>query len=198
MDLRFRDSVWTERTRRPKSGMIFACILCAFAVLLLAACGGDDASSSPDTAAAEGTTSTTVQADEMSPDELGDAIGATWSEAMQELVALLEGQPEAAAVTSQVQELKESYITELVALGEMREALSDSDKAKVDSRALVALGASADEPWYTSYMDIYNGYPEDDLDFKNLLASFNILTQYAAFDLLKEQAPEEAARLGIE
>jgi len=47
-------------------------------------------------------------------------------------------------------------------------------------------------------VDIYNSYPEDDLAFKNLLASFNILTQYADFDLLKQQAPEEAARLGIE
>jgi hypothetical protein len=198
MDLRFRHSAWTEKTKWSKSGVILTCILCVFAVLSATACGGDDASSSPETGAADSTTSTTVQADEMTPDELGDAIGATWSEAMQELVSLLEGQPEAATVTSQVQELKDSYITELVALGHLREALSDSDKAKVDSRTVIALGAAANEPWYTSYMDIYNGYPEDDLEFKNLLASFNILTQYASFDLLKAQAPEEAARLGIE
>ena len=32
----------------------------------------------------------------------------------------------------------------------------------------------------------------------NLVGSLNIITQYADFDLLKKQAPEEAKRLGIE
>jgi hypothetical protein len=31
----------------------------------------------------------------------------------------------------------------------------------------------------------------------NLIASFNIIGQYANFDLLWEQTPEEAERLGI-
>jgi hypothetical protein len=198
MALRFRGSPRTKATRSSKSGFTSACILCAFIVLFLTACGGDESSSSPGTATEGDATSTTAQAIEMSPEELGDAIGATWSAAMQKLVALLEGQPEPATVQGEVEQLKEASIAELVAFGRTREALSDSDKAKVDSHTVAALEATADEPWYVSYMDIYNAYPEDDLAFKNLLASFNILTQYADFDLLKQQAPEEAARLGIE
>ena len=114
------------------------------------------------------------------------------------LVALLESKPEASAIKSQVEQLKESYVGKLVALGRLREALPDSDKARVSSGITTALDAFADEPWYTSYMEIYDSYSDGDLDFANLLASFNILTQYADFDLLKQQAPEEAARLGIE
>ncbi len=134
----------------------------------------------------------------MTPDELGDAAVATWSEAMQELVALLESKPEAATIQSQVEQLKETYVVKLVALGRLREALSDSDKAKVSSGITAGLEATADEPWFMSYMEIYDGYSDGDLGFANLLASFNILTQYADFELLKQQAPEEAARLGIE
>nr|AOS48145.1 hypothetical protein [uncultured bacterium] len=197
MNLRFRDSPRTGATPL-KSGIVLAGILCTCLVLVFLGCGGDDSHSSPGTAAASATTSTTAQASEMSPDELGDAIAATWSEAIQELVALLEGQPEPSAVRSQVEDLKETYITELVALGHLREAFSDSEKAQVEARVQTELAKTADEPWFVSYTDIYNAYPEDDLEFKNLLASFNILTQYAFFDLLKQQEPEEAARLGID
>jgi hypothetical protein len=197
MRLRLRASLRT-RVTRGKWGIIFVAILCAFLVLVLLGCGSDDSASSPGTAAASATTPTTAQVSQMSPDELGDAIAATWSEAMQELVALLEGQPEPSAVKSQVEDLKETYIAKLVALGYLREALSDSEKAQVDTRIQTELAATSDEPWFISYVDIYNAYPEDDLEFKNLLASFNVLTQYAVFDLLRQQEPEEATRLGIE
>jgi len=182
---------------RSKSGPVFAGILCMLIIVFLAGCGGDS-SSSPGTAAGNDTTSTSVPATEMNPGEVGDAIAAKWSEAIQELVALLADQPEPAAVKSEVKELKESYVTQLVALGQMREALSDGAKAQVDAGIQAGLAGAADAPWFVSYVDIYNAYPEDDLEFKNLLASFNILAQYADFDLLKQQEPDEAARLGIE
>ena len=198
MEVRFLNASRTNSTRLLKSGMLIACVFCAFTLLLLTACGGDDSNSSTATTSGGDSGSTTVQASEMTPDELGDAAVATWSEAMQELVALLESKPEAATIQSQVEQLKETYVVKLVALGRLREALSDSDKAKVSSGITAGLEATADEPWFMSYMEIYDGYADGDLGFANLLASFNILTQYADFDLLKQQAPEEAARLGIE
>jgi len=198
MEVRFPDPPTTHSNRWMKSGTLVACVLCAFALLLATACGSDDSGSNTATTAGAGSTTTGVEAEDMTPDEVGDAVGATWAAAIQELVALLESKPEASAVKSQVEQLKESYIGELVALGRLREAFSDSDKARVSSGITTALDAFADEPWFTSYMEIYDGYSDGDLDFANLLASFNILTQYADFDLLKQQAPEEATRLGIE
>ena len=40
-------------------------------------------------------------------------------------------------------------------------------------------------------------YFSKDQEFHKLLTSFNIIGQYASFDLLKKQEPKEAARLGI-
>jgi hypothetical protein len=198
MEVRSLDPPKTRPHRWMKSGMLVACVLCAFALLFASACGGDDSGSSTATTTGAESTTATAQAAEMTPDEIGAAVGATWADAMQELVALLESKPESSAIKSQVEQLKERYVVKLVALGRLREALSDSDKARVSAGITKALEASADEPWFTSYMDIYDGYSDGDLDFANLLASFNILTQYADFDLLKQQAPEEATRLGIE
>jgi hypothetical protein len=198
MEVRSLDPPRTHSHRWMKSGMLVACVLCAFASLFASACGGDDSGSSTATTTGAESTTATAQAAEMTPDEIGAAVGATWADAMQELVALLESKPESSAIKSQVEQLKERYVVKLVALGRLREALSDSDKVRVSAGITKALDASADEPWFTSYMDIYDGYSDGDLDFANLLASFNILTQYADFDLLKQQAPEEAARLGIE
>ena len=54
-------------------------------------------------------------------------------------------------------------------------------------------------------MDTYNTFREGhkhyaglDMNLSNLIASFNIITQYAIFDLLKKQNSAEAKRLGIE
>ena len=198
MDGRSLDPQRTRSNGWLKSGMLATCALCACALLLLTACGGDDSGSNTATTAGGQSATTAAQPEEMTPDEIADAVGATWADAIQELVALLESKPEASAIKSQVEQLKESYIGKLVALGRLREALSDSDRARVSSGITTALDGFADEPWFASYMDIYDGYSDGDLDFANLLASFNILTQYADFDLLKQQAPEEAARLGIE
>ncbi len=90
--------------------------------LLLIACG----SASP------GGTASDVPADG-DPEKLANEIVNTWSQSMQSLVALLEGRPEASAVRDRVEQMKEDAIQELVALGLQREALSDTDKATVDS-----------------------------------------------------------------
>ena len=174
------------------------CLLCALGLMLLAACGGSGPGTGTTTTSAGESASTTASAVDMSAGELGDAIGATWSEAMQKLVALLESKPEAVAIQGQVEQLKEEYIGKLVQLGRQREALGVSDKAKAGVRTVAALDAAGDEAWYVGYKSLYEHYSEGELGFANLLASFNILTQYAEFELLKQQAPEEATRLGIE
>jgi hypothetical protein len=108
-----------------------------------------------------------------------------------------DSRPEVAQIQSQVEQFKAEYIQKFLVFGTMKEALSDNDKAELNTKVMQGLESLGSESWFTSYMDIYDSYSDGDLDFANLLASFNILTQYADFDLLRQQAPEEAVRLGI-
>jgi hypothetical protein len=123
---------------------------------------------------------------------------AIWAEGMQKLVVLIQEKPQPATVTSAVESLKQEYAQKLVGYGRKRLAFTGAEKEQVDSLLFMGMTALSNEPWYQSYMSLYEHYSTGDLDFANLLASFNVLTQYADFDLLKQQSPEEAARLGIE
>ncbi len=186
-------------------GLVLVCLLLPLG-LVMSGCGEGDETDTTVAAAADSTittgaemTLTTAAATEMSGTQLGEAIGAAWTEAMQKLNTILEGQPEASAVQSQVAELKEEYVQKLVAFGEQRETLDTATKAEVDAAILEAFNRAAGTDWYTTYMSNYEAYAylSGDVEFTNLVADFHILAQYANFDLLKSQEPEEAARLGI-
>jgi hypothetical protein len=179
-----------------------ACLLLAMG-LLAAGCGGGSSSDTSATTAATATTATsaaTTAATTMSGNDLGKAEGALWAEAMQKLNSLLDGMPAVDSVKDKVAALKEEYVQKLVALGKQRESLDASGKTQADSATTAALAAAANETWYKTYMSDFDqySYQSGDVDFVNLLASFNILTQYANFELLKKQAPAEATRLGIQ
>lgn len=182
--------------------VIFICLVLSLGTAVIG-CGGD--SSDPATTAttasgSDGTTATTIATGEMSPSELADAIVATWVEVMQELNVLLEGLPGPASVQPDVEALKEEYIHKLVELGRVKEVLDEADRASVDSDLRSRIFPLSDEAWYITYKDTYDdyAYASGNVEFCNLLASFNILTQYADFTLLKQQLPDEASRLGIE
>jgi hypothetical protein len=169
--------------------------------LFLAACGADSSEPAParsTTTAVPPDTATTTTIAELTAVDLATSISGAWAEAMQRLVALLREKPEASTVQADVADLKEEYIQRLVEFGRERLQLSPSDQAQVDSLVSQALLGMASERWYTDYTALYQHYSTGDLEFANLVAGFNILTQYAFFEVLKVQAPEEAARLGIE
>jgi hypothetical protein len=182
-------------------GMACASVMLAVG-LVLAGCGGGSADTDTTApATAEQPTVTTEQAaspESMDGSELADAIFTTWVEAMQKLDALLADRPDPASVQTQVEQLKEEYIQKLVALGRQVAALDLGEKATMQAELLSAAMDASEEDWYASYSEIYADYAGSDIEFGNLVADFNILTQYADFDLLKQQAPDEAARLGIE
>ena len=178
--------------------LLIALIL-ASACLLEAGCGSSAGGTGTTTAPTAGdATSTTVAPEEVTPAGLATAVTDTWAEAMQELVALLEDKPEAAAILPQVQALREEYIQRLAELGHQRETLSAADNDQANSLEMLAFNDMANEVWYTSHNTLWSYYADVDLELANLLGTFNYLTQYSDFQLLKEQAPEEAARLGIE
>jgi hypothetical protein len=184
-------------SRRPgrRPARLTASVVCAVALLasglIVVGCGGSSTAESSAPAAAE-------EIESMSGSELGDAAGATWTAAMQELVTMLADKPEPATVKAQVEELKEQTVQKLVALGRQRAALEPTEKAEMAARISSALAAATGQDWWERYAEIQGHYASGDVEFGNLIADFNVITQYADLDLLKQQAPDEAARLGIE
>lgn len=162
-----------------------------------AGCGDDDASPSTTEPAAATTTTVvaTTTTEARTPTDLGNEIGEIYVAAYGDVVALLADRPDAGTAAEELAALKESYIQRLVALGREREALSTGDRATVDARINIAVnGVPADVfGAYQETIDAYAGEPE----VADLIRSFNIIGQYANFDLLREQEPEEAERLGV-
>jgi hypothetical protein len=163
-----------------------------------AGCDGGPAESTAATQAPGTEAATTTTAAPMTAATVATGVIDTWAEAMQRVVGLLEGTPQPDAIRAEVESLKEEYIQRLIAYGRQRQELTAAAQEEMNSLTFLGMGALSEEPWYKMYMSLYGQYSSGDLEFSNLLASFNILTQYADFELLKRQAPEEAARLGIE
>ena len=132
----------------------------------------------------------------LTPAELGRNIGSIYSDALTELTQTLKDRPEPAAVKSKVQEVKEGYIRKLVALGKLRELMNEGDRKNVDAQIGMKLNAIPSD-LFNLYSQAHQYYSPKDRELAELMSGFNIITQYANFDLLKKQAPAEAARLGI-
>lgn len=180
-----------------------AAALLAAGIIALAACGGGATAPSttaeappttaPTTTTPPATTPTTTTPD---PAELGDQISDLYLASYDDLIALLADRPDAETAAAELATLKEQYVQALVALGHRREALDAAGRAAVDARIAAALNRLPTAT-YDAYQEAYTYYSPD-FEVANLISSFNIIGQYANFDLLRQQAPDEAARLGIE
>jgi hypothetical protein len=202
MGPRLRPTAATATRRSALPAIALLAILLVTAGLLLAACGGSDDPTATTAAGGSATTAAATPTSEaaaaLGANELGDQIGAVYVGSIEAVAVLLKDKPEAATVKAQVEDLKASTITKLVELGKAREAMSTSDRAKVDFQINAALTAAGSKDWYTTYNDVWKHYSAADAEFGNVIAAFNIIGQYANFDLLKQQLPEEATRLGIQ
>jgi len=178
----------------------FIPILCAVMLIWGAwGCGGEKQTGSPQPTAkaAEPTAALkTEQPVSFSPAELGQAIGAIYLEGLSQVTEMLKDRPEPAEVKPKLQGLKESTIQKLVELGRKREAMKEADRTAVEAASRLALN-TVPADLFKAYQDAQSYYLPKDNDLFNLIADFNIITQYAFFDLLKKQAPKEAERLGI-
>ena len=134
--------------------------------------------------------------DTASPDELGDSIAVLYLAAYDDVIAAVEDRPDPAEATARLIALKDRYIEQLVELGWQREALDPPLRATVDAKISSALmGLPSDTlTEYQAAIDHYAG----DTELDTLIRSFNIIGQYANFELLREQEPDEATRLGID
>lgn len=179
--------------------MLCLIVMLTVVTLWLTACGGGSApaTAAPASPGAAQPTSAPAAPKALTPKELGDKIGAVYVGSLQAVTKLLENKPDVATALPQVTELKEQTIQQLVELGKQREALSTAGRASVDNAISSALMTIANETWYKTYTDLSQYYFDKEQDLQKALASFNIIGQYANFDLLKTQAPAEAQRLGI-
>jgi hypothetical protein len=171
--------------------------LCLVVALTAFACGGGADNSTETQAASQPVEKKAEQKAEMSPAEIGQQIGALYMKTMGELVELLKDKPEASTAQPNVEVLKEKCVIEMVELGRKREVLDQAGRATVDSQISSKMYSFSKDPVFTSFNDIQQHYFQNQ-DFHKIVMSFNIITQYANFDLLKKQEPEEAQRLGIE
>lgn len=180
-----------------KLTMIKVLFLCLTVSLVLMACGGDNENSMGSTSQEDRSAESVEKKTEMTPDEIGQRVSALYVESMSQLVELLENKPEPSEVQAQVKTLQEKTIAKMVELGHKREALDSAGRSKVDSQIRMKMNSFYDDPVFTSFNDIQQHYFQNQ-DFHEIIMSFNIITQYANFDLLKKQKPEEAERLGIQ
>ncbi len=163
-------------------------------VLACGACGKGEVAS-PDGAPAAAPNSPPASDESQSPGDLGAKIGSSYIETLKQVVAILNDNPPAADVKAMLTDLKKWTIELMVGLGREREALPESDRALVDS-VLSQRITGVPTDLFKEYQAGQARY-QDDKELFRLIADFNIITQYANFDLLKKQAPEEAQRLGI-
>jgi hypothetical protein len=194
-----------KRSSRPRAllrapAWTAVCILIAAVALATMGCAGELPVPGKNSSTSTGRVSTTTR--ESTPLQLGTQVAATWSEAMQKLVSLLAETPPIASLQAPVTQLKEEYVQKMVALGHQIEALDAPQRQTASDRSSEILDGTADSDWFQSYVRLYDHYAagedQSSQDFAVLLSTFNTLTQYAFFDLLKAQDPDEAQRLGIQ
>ncbi|MFC2165795.1 hypothetical protein ACFLT2_12480 [Acidobacteriota bacterium] len=160
-------------------------------------CGGGKEQSSPVETAERQVAPKVEKSSELSPTELGQKIADLYAKAMTDLTDMLKEKPSVDEVQSKVKVMKEDYVAKLVEFGRKREALDASGKATVDSKLRMKMSSLYKDPVFTDFNEIQKHYFQNK-EFHKIVMSFNIITQYADFDLLKKQDPEEAERLGIQ
>jgi hypothetical protein len=131
------------------------------------------------------------------PKKLGDKIGKDFAAGMKEAGKILEGHPPIDQVKPKIVALRDATIAKMVASGKVRESLEAAGKQACDQAIMAAFGTLSREE-FNVVADASKHYRASDNDFANMIVSLNTITQYANFDLLKKQLPDEAKRLGIQ
>jgi len=166
----------------------------------LGACGGgdnDNPSDEPGSGTPEKNGDTAVTDVSGSVEELGDEVAQYYFDALDELETLLGRELPADSLRTEVQSLKDKYIATFVSYGHKREAMSEGDRGDFDARVRQAVTLSTPGALDTMNTARASLIDDGETELADEIMSFNIITQYVSFDLLKAQEPEEAQRLGI-
>jgi hypothetical protein len=131
-------------------------------------------------------------------EEIGDEIGAVYVRCLEDVTAAMEGLPPAAELEPEVVELRDACIDDLVELGRQRQGFDTSQNATVNAKVGSTMRRVPSELFQQFSERQFHYQKSGDRDLAKLIADFNVITQYADFELLKTQSPKEAERLGIE
>lgn len=200
-----------SRIRRCK-GAVMPLFGMLTALLLITACGEENGSASaaasavPAEQAAQSESPGVDVSAARTPEEIGQAVADVYVQAFDDLADALASHPDEPQALELMREIRERHIEDLIALGRKIVQLSPSEKATVEAAVRqVQSKLTYDpeiKPIYERYTALNRHYIDtgamsSNSEFRQLFSSFNILTQYAFFDLLKAQNPEEAERLGF-
>jgi hypothetical protein len=137
---------------------------------------------------------------EMTPDVWAEEVNTIYERAILNLDAIIGNKPDLNdGLRTRVLDLKYGIIKELLEYGKMRGKMNQSDQKMCSSKLSFKLERIYKNPaWDRSINKVRMEYNKSDQAFGNQIMSFNIITQYAQFELLRKQEPDEAKRLGVE
>lgn len=158
-------------------------------ILLAAGCGGE---------AADGADENSDRVEVITdPEALGNRVADIYEEMYADLNGLVSQGLSAEEVWPELTAMKEDYISQFVELGAVREGMTEGQKQTIN--------LTINSRFYNLDMDVFNSvndaiifYRDQDNSLSNEISQMNILTQYSDYELLRQQEPEEAARLGIQ
>ena len=194
-----RAVVSNRHRSRLATTVLCAALLLSAAGVALAGCAGELPVKGQTSSTAAGATTSSTEPQGV---VLAKQVGATWQEAVQKLVPILQGTPPFASIQPSVVALKEEYVQKMVVLGNQIAAMKPDVIQSAYDRTQDILSSTAESDWFKSYVSLYDMYAaqqdEASQSFAVLLSTFNTLTQYAFFEVLKAQEPGEATRLGLQ
>lgn len=167
-----------------------ALLICA--VIFMLNCGGNGKSSSNN--------KSEEKIANLSNEQLATDIVKIYEEGITGLGEILEKYPQANnAMKEEYEKLFEATIQKLLPYGMKIKEKGSADAEKIGGLIFDEILASSK---IQPVLEAYNARSSEIKAFDSALASkmaaMNTVTQYAFFDLLKEQNPEEAKRLGVE
>ncbi|MDO8617168.1 MAG: hypothetical protein Q7T33_15775 [Dehalococcoidia bacterium] len=128
---------------------------------------------------------------------MAEEVTQHYFDALDRLGAILDQDLEMNGLRDEVGSLKDEYIAVLLPYGRLREEMPDAERDTFDSTVDRAILLSTPPALSKLSATAASLNAAGETSLAEQVASFNIITQYVFFDLLKEQDPLEAQRLGI-
>jgi hypothetical protein len=169
-------------------------LIILFSFMFLTACNKQESSNQ------ENNKQSKKETKEMTPDTWAEEVNSIYDKSITKLDETIGSKPPLTEeLKKKVEEIKNSIILELLEYGKARNKMNETDQKLCSSKLSLKLDRIVKNPgWDRSINKVRMDYDKADQAFGKQIMSFNIITQYAQFELLKKQEPSEAKRLGIE
>lgn len=132
------------------------------------------------------------KAHSVSPDSFAEAISNIYADGIRMVVELSSEETPSEEMERLLKEKKEEMIKDLVKLGYIYKDFNSEYKKKADDVVRTLIMRKGESFW-----DDYISAVQKYYSINSLINDFNLITRYAFFDLLWEDLPSEAERLGL-